>query len=84
MAESGLDFGEGRFQVRNPIRLKIRRVFGLLQVKSYVRSQPSSRWCGVKIWRSEPAQVLSSSSDRDSKLRGPSQNSPRVLLQNGT
>ncbi|GBN72378.1 hypothetical protein AVEN_76571-1 [Araneus ventricosus] len=31
-----------------------------------------------KFGEGVPAQVSSSSSDRDSKLRGPSQNSPRV------
>ncbi|GBL90533.1 hypothetical protein AVEN_179452-1 [Araneus ventricosus] len=34
-------------------------------------------WCG-SLEREEPAQVLSPSSDHGSKLRGPSQNSPRV------
>ncbi|GBM63673.1 hypothetical protein AVEN_112837-1 [Araneus ventricosus] len=32
----GLDFGSGGFQVRNPIPPKIRRVWGLLPLKSYV------------------------------------------------
>ncbi|GBM38627.1 hypothetical protein AVEN_37432-1 [Araneus ventricosus] len=32
----GLGFGAGGFQVRNPIPLKIRRVWGLLHAKSYV------------------------------------------------
>ncbi|GBN03008.1 Techylectin-5A [Araneus ventricosus] len=39
-----------RFQVRNPIPLKIRRVLGLLHAKSYVGGQTSSRWCGAIIW----------------------------------
>ncbi|GBM78500.1 hypothetical protein AVEN_266025-1 [Araneus ventricosus] len=44
-----------------------------------VRSgQTPSRWCGVEAWRGVPSQVSSSSSDRGSKLRGPSPNSPRV------
>ncbi|GBO03691.1 hypothetical protein AVEN_188121-1 [Araneus ventricosus] len=37
--------------------------------------QTPSRWCGVEAWRGARAQVSSSSSDRGSKLRGPSQNS---------
>ncbi|GBN99360.1 hypothetical protein AVEN_237988-1 [Araneus ventricosus] len=40
-----------RFQVRNPIPLKIRRVSGSLHVKSYVGGQTSSRWCGAALWR---------------------------------
>ncbi|GBL83396.1 hypothetical protein AVEN_110700-1 [Araneus ventricosus] len=43
--------GTGGFQVRNPIPLKIRRVWGLLYVKSYVGEQTSSRWCGAEVWR---------------------------------
>ncbi|GBO27163.1 hypothetical protein AVEN_16625-1 [Araneus ventricosus] len=61
-------------EVRNPIPLKIRRVWGLLHAKSYV----VARWCGAEVWRGMPAQVSSSSSDRGAKLRGPSLNSPRV------
>ncbi|GBM29342.1 hypothetical protein AVEN_175982-1 [Araneus ventricosus] len=38
--------------------------------------QTTSSWCGVEVWR--VFHVSSSSSDRGSKLRGPSQNSPRV------
>ncbi|GBM80282.1 hypothetical protein AVEN_114741-1 [Araneus ventricosus] len=68
----------GKSQVRNPIPLKIRRVSGLLQAKSYlgVKRPPS----GVvrKLVEGVPAQVSSSSSDRGSKLRGPSQNSSRA------
>ncbi|GBO37212.1 hypothetical protein AVEN_64165-1, partial [Araneus ventricosus] len=44
----------------------------------YVEDQMYYNWCGIKIWRVRPAQVLSSWSDRGSKLRGPSQNSPDV------
>ncbi|GBM30618.1 hypothetical protein AVEN_18313-1 [Araneus ventricosus] len=42
-------------------------------------SQTPSHWCGVEAWRGVPAQV--SSSDRGSKLRGPSQNIPLVALK---
>ncbi|GBM11675.1 hypothetical protein AVEN_16975-1 [Araneus ventricosus] len=55
-------------QARNSIPPKIRRVWGLLHVKS---------WRGC-LERGVPAQVSSSSSDLGSKLRGPPQNSPRV------
>ncbi|GBM44461.1 hypothetical protein AVEN_184676-1 [Araneus ventricosus] len=41
--------GADGFQVRNPIPLKIRHVWGLLLAKSYVGSHKPSRWCGVKI-----------------------------------
>ncbi|GBM72179.1 hypothetical protein AVEN_184510-1, partial [Araneus ventricosus] len=34
-----LGFGAGGFQFRNPIPLKIRRVLGLLHVKSYVMAK---------------------------------------------
>ncbi|GBN41817.1 hypothetical protein AVEN_217051-1, partial [Araneus ventricosus] len=37
------------FLVRNPIPLKIRRVLGLLDAKSYVGGQTSSRWYGARI-----------------------------------
>ncbi|GBL92177.1 hypothetical protein AVEN_91518-1 [Araneus ventricosus] len=49
--------------------------------RQIIRSgQTSSRWCGVawKFGEGVPAQVSSSSSDRGSKLRGSSQNSPHV------
>ncbi|GBL90557.1 hypothetical protein AVEN_179468-1 [Araneus ventricosus] len=72
--------GPEGFQVRNPILLKIRHVLGLLHVKSYVR-EPSVLplvWCGSSEKEGVPAQVSSSSSDQGSKLRDPSQNSPRV------
>ncbi|GBM36318.1 hypothetical protein AVEN_212877-1 [Araneus ventricosus] len=64
-------------------------VWGLLHVKSYVAQQTSSRWCGAEVWRRDATRVSSSSSERGSKLRGSSQNSPPVvvflvLLQNGT
>ncbi|GBM28655.1 hypothetical protein AVEN_629-1 [Araneus ventricosus] len=38
----------------------------------------TKRWVAWKFGEGVPAQVSSSSSDRGSKLRGPSQNSPRV------
>ncbi|GBM18459.1 hypothetical protein AVEN_66819-1 [Araneus ventricosus] len=68
---------------RNPIPLKIRRVWGLLHVKSYVVVKRPPVGVAWKFGEGVPAQVSSSSSDRGSKLRGPSQNSPRVA-QNGT
>ncbi|GBM36367.1 hypothetical protein AVEN_176062-1 [Araneus ventricosus] len=40
-----------RFHVRNPIPLKIRRVLGLLHVKSYVGGKTSFRWCGAEVWK---------------------------------
>ncbi|GBM00488.1 hypothetical protein AVEN_111720-1 [Araneus ventricosus] len=43
--------GSKGFQVRKLIPLKIRRVLGLLHVKSYVGGQMSSRWCGVEVWK---------------------------------
>ncbi|GBN17756.1 hypothetical protein AVEN_16276-1 [Araneus ventricosus] len=50
------------------------RVF-LLHVKSYVVGQTSSSCCGVEV-RAEPSSL---SSNRGSKLRGPSQNIPCVI-----
>ncbi|GBN15965.1 hypothetical protein AVEN_124775-1 [Araneus ventricosus] len=51
----------------------------IVPAKSYVRRKSSSRWCEEFVER-VPAQVQvsSSSSDRGSKLRDPSQNSPLV------
>ncbi|GBL82671.1 hypothetical protein AVEN_263740-1 [Araneus ventricosus] len=46
-----------------------------LHTNSYVGGQTSPLWCG-SLEKGVPAQA--SSSDRGSKLRGPSQNSPRV------
>ncbi|GBN84610.1 hypothetical protein AVEN_116741-1 [Araneus ventricosus] len=68
-------------KVPNPIPPKIRRVLDLLHVKSHVGGQTLSRWRGAEVWREIPAQKLSSSSDRGSKLRGSSRNSPRVALK---
>ncbi|GFW64719.1 hypothetical protein TNCV_701221 [Trichonephila clavipes] len=42
-----------------------------MHVKS-VETQTSSRWCGGKVKKGVPAQVLTSSPDHFSKLRGPS------------
>ncbi|GBN78014.1 hypothetical protein AVEN_199053-1 [Araneus ventricosus] len=66
---------------RNPIPLKIRRVWGLLHVKSYVVAKGPSFGVEWKFGEGVPAQASSSSSDCGSKLRGPSQNIPRVALK---
>ncbi|GBN08657.1 hypothetical protein AVEN_257547-1 [Araneus ventricosus] len=70
----GLGFGAGGFQVRNPIPMKIH----LLHVKSYVVAKCPPVGVAWKFGEGVPAQKSSSSSDCGSKLRGPSQNSPRV------
>ncbi|GBN65780.1 hypothetical protein AVEN_17838-1 [Araneus ventricosus] len=70
--------GAGGFQIRHPIPLKIRRVWGPLHAKSYVAAKRSPAAVARKFGEGVPAQVSSSSSDRGSNLRGPSQNSPRV------
>ncbi|GBM18802.1 hypothetical protein AVEN_166549-1 [Araneus ventricosus] len=67
-----------RSQVRNPIPLKIRRVWGLLHAKSYVVAKRPPIDVARKFGEGVPAQVSSSSSDRGLKLRGPPLNSPRV------
>ncbi|GBN90533.1 hypothetical protein AVEN_209697-1 [Araneus ventricosus] len=63
---------------RNLIPLKTRRIWGLLHAKSYaVAKRPPvgvARKCGEGV----PTQASSSSSDRGSRLRGPSQNGLRV------
>ncbi|GBM41856.1 hypothetical protein AVEN_8528-1 [Araneus ventricosus] len=74
----GLGFGPGVFQVRNPIPLKIRSVWGLLHAKSYVAASRSPVGVTWKLGEGLPAQVSSSSSDRGLKLQDPSQNSLRV------
>ncbi|GBL91499.1 hypothetical protein AVEN_136968-1 [Araneus ventricosus] len=56
---------------RNPIPLEIRRVLGLLRAKLYAGMVR-------KLGEGVLAQALSSSSERGSKLRGPSHNTPRV------
>ncbi|GBL75060.1 hypothetical protein AVEN_243843-1 [Araneus ventricosus] len=68
----------GRLQNRNPIPPKIRRVLDLLHVKTYVWGQTSSVLC-ISLECVVPAQAPSSSSDRGSKLRDPSQNSLRIV-----
>ncbi|GBM17255.1 hypothetical protein AVEN_223794-1 [Araneus ventricosus] len=70
-------------QVRNPIPLKIRRVWDLLHAKSYVVAKRPPVGVAWKFSEGVPAQVSSSSSDRGSKLQGPSQNSPRVASKRG-
>ncbi|GBN11196.1 hypothetical protein AVEN_272585-1 [Araneus ventricosus] len=49
-----------------------------LHGRSYVDGQTSSLWCVRKFGEGMPAQVSSSSSDRRSNIRCPSQKSPRV------
>ncbi|GBM06656.1 hypothetical protein AVEN_190875-1 [Araneus ventricosus] len=56
---------------------EIRRVWGVLHVKSYVVAKRYPVGVEWKFGEGVPAQVSSSSSDHGSKLRGPSQNSPR-------
>ncbi|GBM85643.1 hypothetical protein AVEN_33358-1 [Araneus ventricosus] len=65
-------------RVRNPIPLKIRCVWGLLHAKSFIVAKRPPIGVAWKFGEGVPAQVSSSSSDCGSKLRGPSQNSPRV------
>ncbi|GBM47865.1 hypothetical protein AVEN_91848-1 [Araneus ventricosus] len=62
-----------RFQARNPIPLKIRRVWGLLHAKSYVVAKRPPVGVAWKFGEGVPAQVSSSSSDHGSKLQGPSE-----------
>ncbi|GBM82292.1 hypothetical protein AVEN_149617-1 [Araneus ventricosus] len=72
-------WGRGGLQVRNPIPLKIRHVWGLLHVKIARNGQtPLFRLSVRKFGVGGATQVSFSSSDRGSKLRGPSQNSHRV------
>ncbi|GBM49616.1 hypothetical protein AVEN_248995-1 [Araneus ventricosus] len=72
-----------RAQARNPIPLMIRRVLGLLHAKSCVGAKPPPAGVVRKFRGEVPPQVSSSSSYRGSKLRGPSQNSPRVASIRG-
>ncbi|GBO04623.1 hypothetical protein AVEN_172398-1 [Araneus ventricosus] len=60
------------------IPLKIWRVWGLLHPKSYVVAKRPPVGGVRKLGEGVRAQVSSSSSDLGSKLRGPSQNRPRV------
>ncbi|GBM67268.1 hypothetical protein AVEN_190090-1 [Araneus ventricosus] len=73
-----LDLKTGGSQIRNPIPLKIRRVWGLLHAKSYVVAKHPPVGVARHFEEEVPAQMSSSSSDRGSKLRGPFLNSPRV------
>ncbi|GBL72126.1 hypothetical protein AVEN_115130-1 [Araneus ventricosus] len=73
-----LGFGAGGFHVRDPLPLKTRRVWGLVHVKSYIVVKRPPVGMAWKFGEGVPAQVSFSSSDRGSKLGGPSQNSPRV------
>ncbi|GBL81884.1 hypothetical protein AVEN_50484-1 [Araneus ventricosus] len=58
--------------------MKIRRVWGLLHAKSYAVAKRPSFGVAWKSGEGVPGHVSSSSSDRGSKLRGLSQNSPGV------
>ncbi|GBM45378.1 hypothetical protein AVEN_270689-1 [Araneus ventricosus] len=60
------------------------RLWGLLHVKSYVVVKRSSSDVVRKFGEDFPAQVPSSSPDHGSKLRGQSQNSPRVSSKRDT
>ncbi|GBM22678.1 hypothetical protein AVEN_144456-1 [Araneus ventricosus] len=62
----------------NPILLKIRRVLGLWHAKSHIGGQTPSPGLVRKLEEELPAQMSFSLSDRGSKLRDPSQNSPCV------
>nr|GBM71797.1 hypothetical protein AVEN_84168-1 [Araneus ventricosus] len=55
-----------------------RSVWGLLHAKSYVVAKRPPAGVAWKLGEGVSAQASSSSSDRGSKLRGPSQTSPRV------
>ncbi|GBM70642.1 hypothetical protein AVEN_117351-1 [Araneus ventricosus] len=61
---SEVSVGARGFQVRNPIPLKIRRVRGLFQAKSYVMAKHPPAGVVLKFGEEVPAQVSSSSSDR--------------------
>ncbi|GBL85830.1 hypothetical protein AVEN_63163-1 [Araneus ventricosus] len=73
----------GRISALGPegSRLETRRVWGLLQDKSYVVAKRPPAGVAWKFGERVPAQASSSSSDRGSKLRGPSQNSPCVAFK---
>ncbi|GBO11141.1 hypothetical protein AVEN_209069-1 [Araneus ventricosus] len=68
---------EGGLQVRNPIPPKVRRVWGLLQAKSYTTTKrpPSEDW---RKGEGVSTQASSSLSDRGSQLHCASQNSLRI------
>ncbi|GBL92163.1 hypothetical protein AVEN_91509-1 [Araneus ventricosus] len=75
---SSICFGDGGLQARNPIPLKIRCILGVLSAKSLVGAKRHPIGGVWKFGEGMRAHLSSSSSDRSSKLRGPSQNSPRV------
>ncbi|GBM25429.1 hypothetical protein AVEN_245834-1 [Araneus ventricosus] len=76
----GISFWTGGLQARNPIPLKIRRVWDLLHSKSHaVPNVLPLVWSGSL--ERVTGQVSSSSSDRGLNLRGPSQTSPRVASE---
>ncbi|GBN42107.1 hypothetical protein AVEN_146484-1 [Araneus ventricosus] len=62
----------------NPIPLNICRVWGLLHAKAYVVAKRPPVGVAWMSGDGVAAQASSSSPDRGSKSRGPSQNSPRV------
>ncbi|GBO25831.1 hypothetical protein AVEN_266169-1 [Araneus ventricosus] len=68
-------------EARNPIPLKIHRVWGLLHAKSYAVAKRPPVGVARKPAEGVPDQVSSSSSDRGSKLRDPSLNSPGVASE---
>ncbi|GBN82796.1 hypothetical protein AVEN_206968-1 [Araneus ventricosus] len=63
-----LGIGVRGFHIRNPIPLKIRRVWSLLHVKSYVLAKPAPPGVVGKFQEREPAHLSSSSFHSDSKL----------------
>ncbi|GBL75771.1 hypothetical protein AVEN_155064-1 [Araneus ventricosus] len=65
-----------RFQTRFHLRSAVYE--DLVQPKSYEGAKGPPAGVMRKFGEGEPAQVSSSSSDHGSKLRGLSQNSPRV------
>ncbi|GBL65498.1 hypothetical protein AVEN_203932-1 [Araneus ventricosus] len=79
----GLGFGAEGLQVRKPIPLKTRRVWGLLQAKSYLETTRPPPGVVRKIGEGLSAEMSSSPSDPSSKLRDKPKNS-FVLLRNGT
>ncbi|GBL89180.1 hypothetical protein AVEN_255292-1 [Araneus ventricosus] len=66
------------FGPEGSIPLKIRRALGQLHVKSYLGAKRPPVGVVRMFGEGVPEQVSSSSSNRGPKLRGPSQNSPRV------
>ncbi|GFX33015.1 uncharacterized protein TNCV_3812841 [Trichonephila clavipes] len=60
----------------SPVPLKTHRV-GQRNTLNLSRAETSIHWCGVVVREGVPAQVLSTSFDHGSKLRGPS---PKALV----